>query len=286
MAEDRWPELCKLVEEDDGLPVREVRHWTGEKLWFWNRYLEITTTAMVDKPQWSAGVVYVDLFGGPGVLRLRNSGKRIPGSPILAAHAPKPFRRILVCELDAELAGACRTRLARSPASNRFDVFDGDCNVRIHEIAQHIPDRALTLGFIDPTGLHAHFRTIETLASRGRVDLLVLFADAYDIVRNLDRYVQQPDSPLDLALGAASNWREKLQQLPNRSRLNLRKLFAEIYRDQLRKLGYIQFGERNFHSYSKRLPLYRVIYASKHERGLEFWEKVTSKEADQQGQLF
>ncbi len=204
MPSDRWPELCKLVEEDDGLPVREVRHWTEEKLWFWNRYLEITTSAMVDKPQWSAGLVYVDLFGGPGVLRLRNSGKRIPGSPLIAAHAPKPFRRILVCELNSELADACRTRLARSPASDRFDVFVGDCNVAIHEIVKNIPDRALTLAFIDPTGLQAHFTTIEKLANCGRVDLLVLFADAYDIVRNLDRYIQQPESPLDLALGEAS----------------------------------------------------------------------------------
>jgi three-Cys-motif partner protein len=285
MPNDRWPELCELVKKDDGLPVREVRHWTEEKLWFWNRYLEITTTAMVGKPQWKAGLVYVDLFGGPGVLRLKRSRKRIPGSPIIAAHAPKPFRRILVCEQDPKLADACRGRLANSPASDRFAVFTGDCNLMIHQIVTEIPSRALTLAFVDPTGLHAHFKTIEKLANCGHVDLLVLFADAYDIVRNLDRYLQQPNSPLDLALGAGSNWRGELKQLSNRSSPNLRKLFAEIFRKQLRTLGYIRFGERTFESYNRRLPLYRVIYASKHERGLEFWEKVTKKEPDAQGLL-
>src|SRR6266851_7859033 len=280
MPVDRWPELCKLVKNDDHLPVREVRHWTEEKLWFWNRYLEITTTAMVGKPQWRAGLVYVDLFGGPGVLRLRQSRKRIPGSPLLAAYAPKPFRNILVCELDSKLADACRTRLARSPASGKFKVFDGDCNAVINKIVKEIPQRALTLAFIDPTGLHAHFTTIKTLADCGRVDLLILFADAYDILRNLDRYVRQSDSPLDLTLGEGSNWRKKLEQLPNRSWQNLRKLFADIFRDQLRKLDYIRFGEKTFQSYNRKIPLYRVIYASKHDRGLEFWEKVTSREAD------
>src|SRR5207249_4737603 len=120
MPRDRWQELCKLVQEDDGLPVREVRHWTQEKLWFWNRYIEITTSAMVGKPQWSAGLVYVDLFGGPGALRLRNSRRKIPGSPLIAAHSPKPFERILICEKDKKLADACDRRLASSPASGRY----------------------------------------------------------------------------------------------------------------------------------------------------------------------
>ena len=38
MAKDRWPELCKQVSQDDGLPTREVGHWSEEKLFFWNRY--------------------------------------------------------------------------------------------------------------------------------------------------------------------------------------------------------------------------------------------------------
>ena len=64
--------------------------------------------------------------------------------------------------------------------------FRGDCNERIHDATALIPDRALTLAFVDPTGLDARFETIATLSSRGRVDLLILFADAYDVVRNVD----------------------------------------------------------------------------------------------------
>ena len=38
MAEDRWPELCKLVEKDDGLKTwDQASPWTREKLYFWYR---------------------------------------------------------------------------------------------------------------------------------------------------------------------------------------------------------------------------------------------------------
>jgi hypothetical protein len=69
MTRDRWPELCEFVERDDGLPVRPIKHWTEDKLYFWNGYIHITTTAMVGNPKWPAGVFYVDLFGGPVLLR-------------------------------------------------------------------------------------------------------------------------------------------------------------------------------------------------------------------------
>ena len=185
---DRWPELCASVKEDDGLPVRNVGPWTEDKLFYWHRYVEITTTAMVDKPQWSAGLVYVDLFAGPGICRIRDSQKRIPGSVLIAAHAMKPFRRIVACEMDQDLAAACETRLRRTYASSRSTVLVGDCNQLIGRVVDLIPDRALTLAFVDPEGLHARFETLATLTSGRRADLLVLFADRMDIVRNVESY--------------------------------------------------------------------------------------------------
>lgn len=37
---------------------------------------------------------------------------------------------------------------------------------------------------------------------------------------------------------------------------------------------------------SPGLPLYQIIFASKHERGLEFWNKVTKKDRGGQRDLF
>ncbi len=280
MPKDRWQSLCDSVAQEDGLPVREVGAWTEEKLWFWNRYLEITTTSMVGHPKWPF-LVYVDLFAGPGVCKLKGSKRRIPGSPLIAANAPKPFTSILLCEMDTSLAKACEVRLGNSLAQGRFTVFVGDCNDLASSIARAIPDRALSLAFVDPAGLDAKFETIRKLSARGRVDLLILFADAYDIVRNVDKYEANIGSKLDDVLGPDSNWRARWQQLRNRTGTNVRKLFAETYQDQLRKLDYIVFGAKTIKG--ARGPLYRLIYASKHPRGLDFWEKVTKK--DLRGQL-
>jgi three-Cys-motif partner protein len=285
MAKDRWPELCKLVETDDGLPTRESGHWTEQKLFLWNRYIDITTRAMVGNPHWPGGLVYVDLFAGPGVCQLKETERRIPGSPIIAASAPKSFSRILLCEKDPALVAACRNRLGRTVAAKRVQFFEGNCNERVVDVARQIPHRSLTLAFIDPTGLHADFTTIATLADVGRVDLLVLFADAYDANRNIMTYYDKADSNLDRVLGPDSHWRDHWDSLQVRDSSSIRNLLSEIYQAQLKtNLGYKVFGE--YRITCRRGALYRLIYASKHERGLEFWDKINRKEASGQGRLF
>jgi three-Cys-motif partner protein len=270
---DRWPELCEFVENDDGLPTRPARYWTEDKLYFWNTYIHITTAAMVGKPAWSSGLVYVDLFGGPGVCTLR-SGKRVPGSPLIAAYARKPFSKIIVCERKRDFAEACRRRLAASGTHSECRVFAGDCNSLIDQVVPLIPDRALTLGFIDPTGLHAKFDTIRRLSSGRRLDLLLLFADRQDIVRNVELYdLQGPGSNLDQVLGPHSDWRDHWRQLRARTPSNICELFARIYKRQLEcHLAYKVFAEES-------MPVYRLIFASKHRQGLDFWKKATRRYA-------
>jgi three-Cys-motif partner protein len=278
MAQDRWPELCELCKVDDGLPVREdVGIWTEQKLFFWNRYIDITTRAMVGSPKWPAGLVYVDLFAGPGICKLRESGRRILGSTLIAAHAPKPFRAILAAELESDLADALSTRLKNSPAASVAKVFPGSCDKSIDRIVQHIPERCLTLGFIDPENLNIDFETVEKLSACGQVDLLILFADMMDLVRNVDGYEARQPSVLDRMMGSQSRWRERWAQLVNRSHYNICRLFADEYQTQLRnRLGYRAFGEKVMESSNG--PIYRLIFASKNDKGLEFWDKVTRKD--------
>jgi three-Cys-motif partner protein len=282
MAQTRWEDLCKLVRDEDGQPVRDVGAWSEDKLFFWHKYVQQTTTAMGQV--WRNGLAYVDLFAGPGVCRIRDSTRRLPGSPLIAAHAPKPFRRIIAVEFDPLLAAACERRLQASPAASSSVVMRGDCNALIRQVIAALPKDALTLAFVDPEALDARFETIRALASVGRVDLLVLFADAYDIVRNVDEYERNPSSKLDQTLGADSGWRDDWRKLQNRSGNNVRELFAGIYQRQLRAIGYVQFGTKVIEFRSG--PLYRLVYASKHERGLDFWNKVIAKDKDGQRDLF
>jgi len=285
MAQDRWPELCKLYASDDGLPVRDVGVWTEDKLFFWSRYIDITTRAMVGHRKWPAGLTYVDLFAGSGICRLRGSGKRIPGSTLIAANAPKPFQTILAAELDTDLANALATRLEGTPAASVAKVFPGNCNATIDQIIQSVPKRSLTLGFIDPEALNIDFETVKKLSECGQVDLLILFADRMDLVRNVERYEAESPSVLDRMMGPHSRWRELWGQQANRSADNICRLFVDEYKSQLKKqLGYRAFGEKVMET--KNGPIYRLIFASKNDKGLEFWEKVTQKDRGGQMGLF
>lgn len=281
--QDRWPELCEIVRGDDGLPSRDSGAWAEEKLYFWYRYLEITTTAMVGNPNWPAGLVYVDLFTGPGVCTIRQSDRRIPGSPLIAANTPKPFTKILLVEKDPEMATACEQRMQKSAASSRYKMFVGDCNTTIDEVVREIPSGALTLAFIDPTGLHVHFETIKRLSER-RADLLILFPDAIDVVRNIDIYIPNLNSNLDQVLGPGSNWRKEWAQLGSCDGINTRRLFARIYQEQIeRHLGYSQFRDKVIDG--SRGPLYRLVYASKSMLGLKFWNEALKMDAQRQKEL-
>jgi three-Cys-motif partner protein len=270
-SQRRWLELCELVAEPDGLPTKDdVGKWTEDKLFSWYCYMDMTTRAMVDNPSWSGGLAYVDLFGGTGIC-VRDNGKRIPGSALLAVNTPKPFGNIIACEEVPELADALDKRL------NKFGVRDsvivGDCNAEIDKVVARIPPRALTLAFIDPEGLHINFETLRTLTTGRQIDLNILFPDRMDIARNVELYASQTQSNLDRFLGPNTNWREQWRALPNQSAENICQLFCDIYKSQLETLGFTEIRDVVFRAGSQ--PIYRIIYASKHPLGGKFWDEIS-----------
>ncbi len=286
-----WHNLCEKYSQPDGLPTwEEAGQWTKDKLYFWKRYIDITTNAMCGERGRRAfpdGLVYVDLFGGAGVCTLKGRSKRrFPGSTIIAAHAPRPFEKIIVCEKNPSLADACRARLAKTAVADRCEVLIGDCNQLVDEVVRKIPKRALTLAFVDPKALDVEFSTVATLSRNARVDFVILFTDALDINRNAEHvYRSDPNSNLDTFLGPDSNWREELDKLEHPNHVTRRKLFAEIYQRQLaRLLGFKCFEEKVMTS--KRLPLYRLVYASNDNLGLKFWKDALKEDSGGQRDLF
>ena len=105
-------------------------------------------------------------------------------------------------------------------------------------------------------------------------------------MRNADHYYfNQPESNLDRVLGPDSDWRRKKVDLANADASALRQLFASIYEDQLRNLaGYEYFANEVICGPAG--PLYRLVYATKHFRGLDFWNKSVKKELSGQLRLF
>lgn len=270
MARLSWAELCAMYAASDGLHTRSSGPWAGDKLATWHTYVQIASEAMKNNRTFSGGLSYVDLFSGPGVCQVRRGGALLPGSPLIAAHAPVPFRWIVACDIDKECTGALRTRLDLSPAKGRYSVLTGDCNERIKDVISKLPDDTLTLAMIDPQSLHVRFETIKTLCRARRVDMLIFFADAIDIMRNVQEYYyDNPDSPLDHFLGLDSEWRTDWDALKNRSGRSVRDLFLRIYRRQLAKIGYRLSDDKVIEN--KRGPLYRLVFTTQHELGMKFW---------------
>jgi three-Cys-motif partner protein len=287
-ARERWLDLCETVAEPDGLPTwEEAGIWTRDKLFFWKCYIDITTTAMTDNRAFPGGVVYLDLFAGAGVCTLRGTGERFPGSALIAANAAKPFAKLIFCEKNRKLADACEARLKSTEVAQLCHVLRGDCNDLVNEVIALLPKRALTLTFIDPKGLDARFDTIARISQTTRSDIVALFADAYDVSRNEElHYRKNPKSKLDQVLGTDSDWRRQLDELESPSPASRRKLFAEIYQNQLRRLLGFEFFREKVMKSPQGIPLYRLIYASKDRLGLKFWDDALRQDSHGQKELF
>lgn len=274
-----WDRMCEFVATPDGEPVFECHPWTLQKLYHLARYLATTTIAMVGNPNWDS-VNYIDLFAGSGVCRMKHQteGKRFPGSALMAAGCTKAFDNLYLVDAERANIDALNTRLQRLKCPSRVWLWSGDANSIVAEIVEAIPKRrALNILFVDPCALEIHFKTIDYLARERPMDLIMLFADAYDIVRNVEKYYYpREDSRLDHFLGEASEWRARWDALSNREGGKVRELFASIYLERLRAIGYTHTGMRVIES--DRGPIYRMVYASKHDRGLKFWNIATSED--------
>jgi len=57
-------------------------------------------------------------------------------------------------------------------------------------------------------------------------------------------------------------------------------MFREAYVNSLRKIGYQHFDFKHIENY------YDLVFASSHEKGIEFWKKANAIQFDGQRQLF
>jgi three-Cys-motif partner protein len=282
-----WDKMVEFARLPDDGPVYECEYWTREKLYFLSNYLAQVTHAIVGNPNFSS-VNYVDLFAGSGICSVRcedNVRRRYPGSALLAAGCAKPFDRLLLIEKEQQKLDALHQRIQRPNSASRISSWLGDANEIIDKVVPAIPHRSLTVAFVDPYSLDVHYNTIAQLAASRPLDLLILFADDIDLIRNVQTYYYpRLDGKLDLFLGSNSNWRDAWDQLVVRDAPRVRQLFADLYLAQLAQLGYghsdvlpIPRGHR---------PLYRLVYASKHPLGLKFWRIAASEDVGGNKDLF
>ena len=218
---------------NDDLPTMLVGAWSRDNHHYLRRYIDAFTTAMKGK-RWS-GLHYIDLFAGPGLLRIKRTRKFEWGSPLIAAHSGR-FDGIHVCDKNRKHFDALSARFARLNVKAELHLEYGDANKKIHQIVSRIPERSLSLAFLDPSGLHLDFETLRVLAKSRRADLVIFFPDHLDALRNWKGlYKDQPNSNLDRVLGERANWRAALE---NASPERWAGILRDLYIEQIRTLGY------------------------------------------------
>jgi three-Cys-motif partner protein len=263
--------------QDDGLLIDDVGEWATHKHHYLRRFVHAFLVAM-KKKKWS-GLHYIDLFAGPGILRLEDSRKLEWGSPLIAAQTVG-FSALHLCEKRPKAFQSLQSRIEK--LHQRPEVFwhQGDANQVVAQVAENVPPRSLSLAFLDPYGLHLEFESLRVLAKH-RVDLIIFFPDHLDALRNCHYvYHEQPDSNLDRYLGKGASWRTALDNAPQR---NWAEVLRKLYEENIRGLGYSHFEHKRING--KVGPLYQLIYCSHHPAGTKIWRGIASTEPDGQRTL-
>jgi three-Cys-motif partner protein len=261
--------------QDDGLYIPEVGQWSSDKHYYLWRYMDAFTTSMRGK--WR-GLHYIDLFGGAGIERLRQSKSLEWGSPMLAAQTRFPFTQLHVCEKSRIKFKALKARIDRIKPGTQ--TLPGDANQKINDIIRQIPEKTLSLAFLDPYGLHLELETLKKLSDI-RADLIIFFPDHLDALRNWEKhYLQHSDSNLDRCLGPGADWRSMFDAAPPDSRAEV---LRTLYVQRIGSLGYTEFEYRRM--YAKGHPLYVLIFCSRNPFAAKLWRRISDIESDNQRTL-
>ena len=261
--------MADLAIATDGYPARLVRPWSHEKLFYVERYLDIFCTGM--KGKWT--LVYADLLAGPGLCIEQESGEESPGSPLLAVRRPE-FERLLLNDAEQSVTDALVARTKGEPPG-RVRVENHDCNYVVDKARQYLfppgePLGTLGLAVIDPTAFQMRFEAIKRLTVDVKLDLIIIFMS--DFIR---RFIGTPtfERTMDRFYGTDA-WQGLVDKRNVGEMITYRRLL-DLYEAQLKKLGYSYVDDTQRMKNMQGRTIYHLIFASKHERGAEFFKKIS-----------
>jgi len=261
------------VPSSDGQVAMVVGPWAKEKLHYIRRYCYIFNTGM--KGRWSTRT-YIDLFSGPGKCVIEGTGEELDGSPLIALLSDVPFTHYFFNDIDTHAINSLKSRVA-SLASANITYFNMDCNEVIEHLLSQLPSYSLDCCFIDPTNWQIKFDSIQRLTKDRRMDLIITFQTGA-----IRRVADNPPEELDDFFGNPS-WREEYKTKLLTGGRTRGRILLDIYEQRLRDLGYREIQDYLPVKNTRSALLYHLIFASKHPRGRDFWDKISQKSST--GQL-
>jgi three-Cys-motif partner protein len=232
--------------------------YTGLKLAALNHAIGVfSRIAGANTGKWNYdGSVFVDLFAGCGVSKVRSTGDYLAGSPIIAAHAISPFTKIVCVERRPDFVAALRTRLGLV-RPNGAVILEGDCNAVVHQVVKEMGDHPLALVNVDPEGMEILWGTMEVLAgSHGAMDFMVNLT--YGAEREL----------------AAARGGKKVGALEGLAGVPVREILLDssgnlsnFYEDRIREVLGKRYGESTLIRGDDSQPMYRLLLYTRKTRG-------------------
>lgn len=270
----------ELAIGSDGLPVLEVASYAREKEFVVGRIIDIFNTGMQNR--WNRRY-YIDPFVGPGICRIKDDAAEIDGSPMLAAKSKTKFTDYFLADNNAESLSALRHRITglELPGQTGVRYYLDDANVAVAQIMDDLPPARSSLGLavFDPWGWDFSFDAIAKLSHGRRLDLVVNFPIGY-IKRNWEREMPGLDKFMN-----GTNYKRPFQSAMRRQSPGEKaaRVLLDSYSDELKTIGYSNIRDNVLVDNSRNLTLYCLIFASKHELGATYWDKVTNRQ--QSGQF-
>ncbi len=196
--------------DDDGLMIDVVGTWAEDKYRLVSLYAAVFAKSMRSK--WPT-LVYLDLFAGPGRVKIKNTSRIYASSPIRVLGVEPHFDRFIFCEKNSGRAAALKQRCDRDYPNHDVHVLPGDVNEMTDDVIGKIPPHrpghgTLSFCFVDPCKMSdLKFQTLAAFAER-RMDFLVLIPSDRDAQRAAPRDLK-PDNRVVGEFVGDTEWRDR-----------------------------------------------------------------------------
>jgi len=264
---------CSTSDPNDGLPLTCVGEWAHDKHERLRKYVDISRAVRKKFLDGPGGATYIELFSGPGKSRIQNSNTVIDGSALCAVRSAlessTPFTTVHVGDDKPIFVASAKQRLEQLHAS--VEPYTGLAEDTVGKIVANLNPKGLHFALLDPYDLKAlPFSIIEKLAQLERMDILI-HVSVQDLQRNLKLYIASEDSRLDTFV---PGWREEID-----IEVNQEEIRRQILNYWLRKIESLDMKPGGVESIelvkgSRNQPLYWLVFAARHDRANEFWDKI------------
>jgi len=256
-----------LLIGSNGYLALEVGPWAKEKLFHIQRYCEIFSSGM--KRKWPART-FIDIFAGPGKCAVEGTGEEIDGSPLVALRCKVPFTHCFFNDIDRSAIDSLYSR-SRSFTSTKITLFSQDCNEVIKDLRSSLPSSSLDFCFIDPLSWEIKFDSIRQLTKGRSMDLAITFHSG-----NMKRVVDDHPDVLNDFFGD-DEWQLECKSARAKGQVRMGRALLDAYKKRLSGLGYYGVHDFTLVKNTKGVPLYHLVFASRHTRGEEFWGKISRR---------